>query len=491
VALAPFFERVYGAVGGHLAVSRDSLVSVLDNVSVGIHCDSDLENDLWIAEMSANIIARLYPKIAISGPSKTVERLESLVRAINPQIEIIDDAPAETTIALGLAAMPRAIAASANGWVATVSGKPVTAQGPPNPYSATIGAGLACAKLFRRVFLRREDEADVAVSLLNYDSASGFDLELPQRDLGSVWFVGVGAVGNSALWALGKDQTLSGNMTLLDPEELTLLNLQRYVLGMHSDVGRSKVDLAQAYLTGTSLKTSAHRTSLEAFADSGNVSDSAVIAISVDNVESRRVAQALLPRLAINGWTGEQGLGASWHEFSRNAACLACLYHPHREGTSATEQAARALGLSVERATILWISRQPVTEDDIRLAAEALGTTENELAPWVGRPLGDLYTDVVCGAVPIDLKGLGRVETVPLAHQSVLAGGFMAAELVKRTDDKLTAMSNGDPLVSYDNVLERPPKLWAKPRPREMGCICGDRDYQEVYRSKWVSRAST
>jgi len=37
------------------------------------------------------------------------------------------------------------------------------------------------------------------------------------------------------------------------------------------------------------------------------------ICISVDNASTRRAAQALLPKLIINGWTGDQSLGASWH----------------------------------------------------------------------------------------------------------------------------------------------------------------------------------
>ena len=100
--------------------------------------------------------------------------------------------------------------------------------------------------------------------------------------------------------------------------------------------------------------------------------------------------------------------------------------------------------------------------------------------------MGDLYTDVVCGAVPLDLGGVGRVETVPLAHQSVMAGALMAAELVKRTQPKLSALSQAEPLVSWDDVLQTPPPIWRKPRAREAGCICGDHVYQNVYHKKWL-----
>jgi hypothetical protein len=155
---------------------------------------------------------------------------------------------------------------------------------------------------------------------------------------------------------------------------------------------------------------------------------------------------------------------------------------------SATEQAAKALGLTPDRAAMLWATPQTLSEEDIQAAARSLGVHVTDLEPWRGKRLGDLYTDVVCGAVPLDVTGVGRIETVPLAHQSVLAGVLMAAELLKRTNAKLAAMSEPEPLVSWDDVLRPPPRIWRKPRAREKGCICGDNVYQRVYKSKWTSR---
>jgi hypothetical protein len=120
-----------------------------------------------------------------------------------------------------------------------------------------------------------------------------------------------------------------------------------------------------------------------------------------------------------------------------------------------------------------------------RTAARSLGVDTDRLTPWRGKPLGDLYTDVVCGAVPLDVTSVGRIETVPLAHQSALAGILMAAELVKRTNPQLSAMSQVEPLISWDDILRPPPSIWTKPRSREPGCICGDPDYLESYREKW------
>lgn len=492
MALAPFFERVYGAVGGHLAVSRESLAASLDSVTVGIHCGATCgRNDVWIAELATNLLARLYPRIAILGSDSQTAALKQLAVSVNPRIDFEKDSPGATSICVGSASLSDAIFPASSGWVARVSHKSPQLRGPENPYSAGAAASLACAELFRRILLKTRTEREISLSLLDFGKKTGVDVELKSSDLGDVVVAGVGAIGNAAIWALSRHRKLNGHLWLVDAEDLTLLNLQRYVLGTDADVSRSKVQIARQTLRETNLTVEALQTSLEKFADARRGIDIPTICISVDNVETRRAAQALLPRLVVNGWTGDQALGSSWHVLSRDAACLACLYQPHGQGPSATEQAARALGLPLERATLLWITRQPVNDDDLNAVAQHLGLDRTTLDAWRGKSLGDLYTDVVCGAVPLDLTGVGRLETVPLAHQSALAGILMAAELVKRTQPRLASLSQTEPLVAWDDVLRSPPAMWSKPRPREPGCICGDPDYQKIYREKWQSRGQT
>ena len=487
MALAPFFERVYGALGGHLAISRESLTLALKKVNVGIRCGPNpSKNDIWIAELSTNLLARVYPRIAISGPDKQqVSALEKLAKEINPHVGLVKSAPDATTICIGSTSADGAIFPSACGWVARVDHTLSQQVGLPNPYAAGMAAAMACAELFRRIFLKSEAEQDVSVSLLNFDENTGANLELKNTDVGNVLFVGVGAVGNAALWALSRDAEIRGRLWLVDGEEITLSNLQRYVLTHFADVDRSKVLLGQEALSGSNLSAEPIQTTLEQFVEAQGAIDIPVTVVSVDNVDARRSAQALLPRLVINGWTGDQALGASWHMFSRDAACLACLYHPHGQGSSAIEQAAKALGLPHDRTALLWVTHQPLSSDDIKVVAKSLGVKESVLKPWRTKPLGEIYTDVVCGAVPLDVTGVGKVETVPLAHQSALAGILMAAELLKRTQPELMAFSQPEPLISWDDILRPPPQIWGKPRAREKGCICGDPDYQKVHAQKW------
>ena len=489
MALAPFFERVWGALGGHLAVSRETLTSALDGITVGIHSAKRLsENDRCIAELCVNLCARLYPRLRIAGSDNHCAALRQLALAINPNIELADSGPELITICVGGVRASSAVYPSARGWVAQLTHTEPGRGGQPNPYASGAAASLACAEIFRRIFTKSPPEQDFSVSLLNYDRESGGNVTIPKGDAGEVLVVGVGAVGNAALWALARDAKTHGRLFLIDPEEITLFNLQRYSLATMADVGTPKANLAQSILRPSQWSVEPRQITLEQFAPELRDHRIPTTMVSVDNVDGRRSAQALLPRLLINGWTGGDALGASWHLFNRNAACLACFYHPRGKGLSAVEQAAKALGLSHDRTALLWVTHQPLLESDIHTAALTLGVKDSILLPWRGKTLGELYTDVVCGAVPMDITGVGKLEMVPLAHQSALAGVMMAAELVKRTNRKLAQSAQTETLVSWDNIVQSVPEIWLKPRAREPGCICGDPDYQDAYRQKWEVR---
>jgi len=485
MALAPFYSRIFSAVGKHVGVSRDSLSKALGKTRVGIICaKAPSQNERIIAEMSVNLAARLYPSLAISTPDSDLRKqLVMLAESINPRIEISADASPELTVGIGAAAGERAVYASSSGWVAEVTMEFLNSDGPTNPYSSAAAAALAWSEVFRRVFLHQSNAHDVRISLLDYGETTGRDLELDGLSIGDVLFVGVGAVGNAAIWSMSRDPKTKGRLTLLDHETLSLSNLQRYVLGTMADIDKPKVNIAAQLLEGTQFETKVSQITLEEHGVEATCCPA--ICISLDNVGGRRAAQALLPRLIVNGWTGEGSLGASWHKFDNGQACLACLYHPHSEGLSIVQQAARAFGLKEERALQLWLTRAPLDSEERRRAAKKLGVHSSVLAAWREKPIGDLYTDIVCGAVPIDLPGVQNVEVVPLAHQSVLAGVIMAAELLKRTNESLSTLSQREPLVAWEDVLRKPPQQWRRPRGREQGCICGDATYQEVYRAKW------
>lgn len=500
MAIARFFDRIFAAVGPNLQISRASLEERLKTVSVAIFCGPGAEqgNGSLITELCTNICARLYPRMCIWPVSPFTERLIALARSINPAIEFVArEEPATVTIAVGHCSdkLPeRSIHVSARGWVAQIlmdreSGRRCE---PPNPYSSSVAACLACAEAFRRIFAANLPEeapaTEATVSLLDFSPDAGEGLPLPSVDLGEVAVVGLGAVGNAAIWAMARHSGLSGKLWLVDHEPIDLSNLQRYVLTSDDSVDVPKVELARSALKRTRLDLCPRQDRLGDFASSlGDEFLVPTICISIDNVEGRRSAQALLPKLIVNGWTGDTSLGASWHRFNGDSACLACLYHPTGQSKSQTDLVAEALGLPPRRAAELWMTRQPPSDVELKGIVAHLGADEALMPQWWGLPLAELYTRMVCGSAAIDIHGRGRLEVVPLVHQSVLAGALMAAELVKRATPELEVLSGRYDLVGLDDILRPPPKYWTRRRPRVCGCICSDADYQNVYRDKWLT----
>jgi hypothetical protein len=504
MALARFFERVFRAAGRALSVSREALETTLGNQVVAVECGTactEEGNSRWIAELLVNLLARLYPRLAIAAEAQAVrEHLIGIARAINPAVDIEEVPAATVTVVVGGAESPHpnTIHARADGWVARVMFQPLRSpMGPANPYAAAAAATLAAAEVFRRIFRERlpaqQEPRELHLSLLDFSAEAGADAPLEPVDVGQVVIAGLGAVGNGALWAMGRHTALTGEVWLVDHEAVELSNLQRYVLATDVDERAAKAELAQAALRQTRLRRHACRETLESFAERFQQGFTLpTVCVSVDNVPGRRAVQALLPRLVLNGWTSDSGLGASWHEFDREAACLACLYHPTGPRPSQTDVVARALGLDPERAARLWIDNAAPTPEELAQMEKHLGLKAGELKEWRGKRLGDIYTGVICGSVRLDVQGVGRVEVVPLTHQSVLAGVLMAAELVKRLTPSLCARSQHQVLTAWEDVLRRPPPAgrWVHDRPRVPGCICSDKVYQEVYRRKWRPEAT-
>lgn len=489
MALPRFFDRVYAAAGGVLSLSLESLEQQVGLVVVGIRLDPEWaadRNATNIADLVVNLCSRLYGTLVLDGPASWCSTTAELARSINPLVTLSSERPTLQIVVGNSRWDERAIYVRSDGWVARVMAEPMdTPPGPSNPIGAAAAASLAVAELFRRAFGAHVPALpfhDVSVSFLDFSHDGGAGEALDHVSIGDVGLVGTGAVGNAALWCLARFASVQGRLALIDDQTIDVSNLQRYVLALDRDVGAVKVEHAAEILHGIGVEVHPVATRFEEAAED-RVAPTLVV--SVDNVESRRAVQAVLPRLAINGWTSERGLGASWHELGTQGPCLACGYHPTGQSKSQYERIAEALGMAPERVGTFWILAQPLTAPDLAGIAAHLRIDLAALQPWLGKRIQELYADVVCGAVALDLSGVGRLEAVPLAHQSALAGVLMVSELIKRVNPTLRARAQSAPLVVWDDVLHPAPRMWTQRRAPRRGCICGDPVYQRHYARKW------
>jgi len=497
VAVADYYQRAALAASQVIAgFDSDRFRKILEQtgVGVGIGRQGALSNEgKVLADLVVRLLARFYPflELRVEVPEEG-ERLGALARAVNSRIEIIKDASVGISIGKGAPAFQTTYFAGSNGWDALLSSREAVETGSSqNPFGAGVAACLAAANLFNCV-LMPDSENRITTDLL----FSTFQRErkrtpgeIPNGNWnlkGDAVLVGLGAVGNGAVWALALS-SLTGTLHIVDPEALELTNLQRYVLAERSDEGRSKVDLATTHLCG-SLRPVPHRQTFAEFVGAAGYEWLHVL-VALDSAADRRAVQASLPKWIANSWTQPGDLGLSIHnQFDGPGACLSCLYLPSSRLPNEDEIVAHALGvpgLLTEIRTLLHTGKG-VSRQLIESVAAGLGRPVEDVLMYEGRPVRDLYVEGVCGGGLIPLGSTGTPQQalhVPLAHQSSLAGVLLAAALVRRSligDEEGTSITRIDILRAVPDYVTQPALKAGNGL-----CICQDSDYSAAFRAKY------
>lgn len=498
MALADYYRR--GAVaasqvltGFDEAAFRSRLEATPVVVAVDRHAARSPDAN-HLLELLVRLLSRLYPSLCLAGSEGTAalrDRLATLARGVNPLIEL-SDSPHGNAVGLAVGRRRWRIRTlqyvGASGWDAFLDRSDPQPIGPDsNPFGAGAAAALAAGWLFRHLFTASGTEDSVVFSTLDGGRRLTRGAPRPRAVMDvPAALVGVGAIGNAAVWALARTE-LEGQLHLIDPESIELSNLQRYVLALRSDEGASKVAVGVRELVGP-LSPVDFGVSWREYISSAPNTPSRVL-LALDNANDRRLAQGGLPRWIANGWTQPGDLGVSTHpRFGGDGACVACLYLPDRPVPNADEVVAAALNI-VDRVLdvrTLLHTNGPVPDELLTLIADRLGRPQELVAPYAGRPIRELYVEGVCGGAVLPLGGLGATPTemhVPMAHQSALAGVLLGAALVR----SVLGRDPGTTQATRVNVL-RPlgEDLTQATRRRGDGrCICDDRDFVRRYSDKW------
>lgn len=498
MALADFFFRDAVAISQVLqGFEKDAFVERLEGVHVAIAFGEEAasgQDGRDLLDLSVRLAARLYPSLTfatVPAGEERADELMTLARNINPNIELSREGPLDAVLAIGAdppAVDAPAIYAGCNGWVARVGTRgPYGTSDLANPFGAGFAACLAAANLFRLLFLpdgsrSLDDDISFPPDAASFPTLTETTLPDPLA------LVGVGAVGNSAAWALAR-APLNGRIWLVDHEAIELSNLQRYVLCERSDEDRFKVEIAER-ASRSALRPLLHRGTWASFVEANGYSWERVL-VALDSARDRRAVQGSLPHWIANAWTQIGDLGVSCHAFLGSNACLACLYLPTEGSRSDDEIIANGLripGLQ-DRVRFLLGSGQGTEQEVCDAIAAAWEVPPGKLEPYVGRPIRDLWVEGVCGGGIIPLGDVGpapRELHVPFAFQSALAGVLLAAVAVR---DVLLGGAQRRTLV-YRLDLLRPLGDPSPPQPalkaRTGTCICKDQDFVATYRTKYA-----
>ena len=520
MSLPRFSERVLDATVPALgAISRDAAAEKLTATSVTLNAGPDMSDPAAQGGyiLAANLLARLYPRIALDGPEELVHRARNEIIPINPLVELLDPA-AETTGALHYQATAGGagrVAVAASGWSVHVDPARPAAE-PASMPAALAAAAIGVGELFRVIFaaeLGRRGRHQVQpgsinlLTLADHEQPGGLTAEL---DLGEFALVGAGAIGQAAAHTLGLSGA-RGTMLAVDEEPIALSNLQRYVLARDGDVGAVKVELLASRLSASNIEVVPIKARWHAeLADRQRRT-----LVALDSPEDRIAVQASLPGPIYNAFTQPADIGFSRHEHFGSEPCLACLYMPSARRASLHEQIATAFHQHPLRVLAYLIRGLPV---GLPLPAEAMpaalpdlplpddagawtarpllgdiatvaGVPVSTLAAWERRPLTDLYSEGICGGalLALNVGSAPREVLVPLAHQSALAGVMLATQLIAAATPALAELRPATVEGRYD-VLAGLPQVLARPRARTSGCICSDPVYLDVYADRSTSR---
>ncbi|WP_316173351.1 MULTISPECIES: E2 ligase fold family C protein [unclassified Bradyrhizobium] len=503
MAFANYFDRSATAASQVLANFRlDDFKHKLSEHAVALSFDDAAvgsSEGRATLDLAIRLLARLYPVLSIHsvGPAAQEHRvqLRRLALSINDQLELRDGL-ADIVVAVGDSKVPSghdAIYIGSEGWRALLSQDGPVGSGPTsNPFGAGAAACFGAANVFRKIFadqLSRGDLDDqIDLSLLTYLQGAAGEPMLPESiDLGDAYLVGLGAIGNGALWALPRISGLGGTLHVVDHERADLSNLQRYVMTTQDDVGRRKTSLARACFEQSRLKIKHHPQRWADYVDACRRRSFERVAVALDTAEDRIALQASLPKWIVNAWTQDVDLGVSRHGFGDDEACLACLYMPTGLVKNEHERVAEELRIPDAHMDIrtLLQTRQPVSESFVQRVATAFGVPFDALQAFVGQPIQNFYRTAVCGGLMVGLTGGAHVGTavVPMAFQSALAGIMLAADLVKHA----ARMPVSSATTTRINLLRPLAPFLSDPRAKDSSgrCICCDRDFLEAYRLRY------
>ena len=227
---------------------------------------------------------------------------------------------------------------NSDGWLAFVSkGKLCFRKHytKPNPIGAGVAACLGVAEIFKNLISRdnfTEYIENICFSALDYsvNKRDAENLSLPRKvELSKVQIIGVGAIGSAVLASLDL-LPIQGEVELIDFDTIEISNLNRYLIAITEDVGRSKVSLGQNYISHhDGIVVSVFEDQYEEYVGKNGRGNSDVALPLVDNNVTRHQVQMNMPPLSIYGTTGDWAATVARHEALEDD-CIICRY-PNKE----------------------------------------------------------------------------------------------------------------------------------------------------------------
>jgi hypothetical protein len=374
---------------------------------------------------------------------------------------------------------------ASSGWACSVGTELSGGEG--NVLAAAFGGVLGSAETLRLLMAEvgstaRSQAFRGVFSLWDYSLSPTTGPALPQIvELEGLTFIGCGGVGSAIAWPLSLLRA-SGSPLVVDGDSIDDegTNLNRHLTADYGNVGDSKAELFAALLRrggATPLTFTKRLDELDAQQREGM--DVGVITVDKDPV--RRAFQLELPRLVLNGGTGDTGLyRVTYHNFT-DGACLGCISRADLAVSSPEHGLARRIGLPLSELTPYLQSNEPLP--DAILMRTTVSEQDREILRGTrGRDL----VETACAR----LQPLPEEPAVSAPMLAAAPGILLAGEIVKVRTDHPGALSAEANSVTA-NILKGPHDRMVSRLQKRAGCECGDPTYRRYFRDKWIARATS
>ncbi|WP_317898933.1 E2 ligase fold family C protein [Aurantibacillus circumpalustris] len=522
MAIAKYFSKDLLAINQLINSSQDSLEKILSSTKVGIGFDkngAETKEGAFALDLITRLLARLYPNLSIIDLSKSngkkVSALHKLAKNINSNIGLTDTLDdLDVLIVAGQTNKKPKIKGKllfigSDNWIGNFSLNGTISFGDSNnPFGPGVAACIGAANLFRVVFHEFFQDKGLDKNLTFSPLTCSIDdsihnPKLKSVDLKDVSIVGIGAIGNGAIWALSKLENLTGSLNLIDSEKVSISNLQRYVMFDENDIEQKKVEVALKKFSSPKLKVNLHFGNWSSYLKERGDYNVHVVGVAIDNKKDRIGIQSSLPRKIINSYTEANLLGISRHNEFGVTACLACGYIPTQQERNYISEVAENcnipqyvnlvkdyLNLDIPVET----PRIQNTGSILDVIAQANTIQRGELDQFHGKKISQFYSEFVCGGISLSLSNSSRISNVdaPLAFQSAMAGILLAAEIIIDAggyrNSPIKQVTHIHPL----NIFNKNNPFNHQLKRDDTGrCVCSDNVFINQYKAKWQETQTT
>jgi hypothetical protein len=431
---------------------------------------------------------------------RVVDGVQSIADRVGSPVDlaVVEESSDEYDIVIALGSVEAdssefTVRAGSNGWLAHVSTETaaITFGEQVNPVGAYAAGCMAVAEIFKYVLQSEAGDAvavpikhvnNMVFSTLDYsvNAADPDNPPLPKLvDVESLHVFGVGAGGGALVHVLSAVDELAGEIQLVDSDEVSRSNLNRYIWAFADDVDAMKTEVGQGRLRSahSDLYVSSHPVPYVEFADAADTDTFDLVVSTVDSAEAREEIQWDLPRTVLDAATNQDGYYVVSRAVLGETQCLSCK-HSQRDGKHREmEVVSDRVGLPVD--TLLDMDKDNAAFSEGQVAAiESYANDDHGFTvPDPDERFSDWFGDQ-CGHMDLSVAD----DPVPVPFPPVTAGVLLAGEVIKdryfpehRVENKFT-----------HNMFYLPRQRMHSFTGPDSNCmICQNERVIDRYRAKW------